>query len=286
MPSLRKRMLEDLRVRNYSARTIDTYVRCVTQYASHFGKSPDLLGPSDIRAYQLYLIEGKRVSWSTFNQTVCALRFFYQVTLGQKWVVEHIPFPRREKRLPVVLSVGQMDSLFRSVGNLKYRTVLMTMYSCGLRVSEAVNLSVNDIDGERMLVRVCQGKGKRDRYVPLSATLLGVLRRYWKAYKPRRCLFPGRAAGEPISISTIQKACSGARRKAGLTKPVTTHTMRHCFGTHLLEAGVDLRTIQMLLGHSSLTSTSVYLHVATPALKTSASALDVLGATIGAGQGS
>jgi integrase/recombinase XerD len=227
MRSLRKKMLEDLRIRNYSAKTIDTYVRCVARYARHFGKSPDLLGPCDIRAYQLHLIQGKRASWSTFNQAVCALRFFYQVTLGQEWVVEHIPFPRKEKRLPVVLSVGQLESFLRSVGNLKYRTVLMTMYSCGLRVSEAVNLRVGDIDSDRMLVRVRQGKGKRDRYVPLSATLLGVLRRCWKAYKPRRCLFPGRAAGEPISISTIQKACSAARRRAGLKKPVTTHTMRH-----------------------------------------------------------
>jgi integrase/recombinase XerD len=283
MSSLRKKMLEDLRIRNYSARTIDIYVRCVARYAQHFGRSPAYLGPDDIRAYQVFLVDGKKTSWSAFNQTVCALRFFYEVTLGREWVVEHIPFPRKEKRLPVVLSVGELRRLFSSVGNLKYRTVLMTMYACGLRVSEAVSLSLSDIDSERMLVRVRQGKGKRDRNVALSATLLDVLRLYWKAYRPRRCLFPGRAADRPVSVSAVQKACREACRKAGLRKPVTTHTMRHCYATHLLEAGADLRTIQMLLGHRSLTSTSVYLHIATRPIQ-SGSTLDVLGSTIGAGQ--
>jgi integrase/recombinase XerD len=230
MRSLRKKMLEDLRIRNYSARTIDTYVRCVAQYAKHFGRSPDLLGPADIRAYQVYLMEGKKTSWSSFNQAVCALRFFYQVTLGRRQVVEHIPFPRKEKRLPVVLSVGELRKLFSSVGNLKYRTVLMTMYGCGLRVSEALNLRVGDIDSERMLVRVCHGKGKRDRNVALSTSLLDVLRLYWKTYRPRRHLFPGRGA-TPVSASTVQKACRQACRKAKLRKHVTTHTMRHCYAT-------------------------------------------------------
>jgi site-specific recombinase XerD len=158
-------MLQDLRIRNYSAKTIDTYTRCVARFAKHFGRSPDLLGPADIRAYQVYLVEGKKMSWSSFNQAVCALRFFYKVTLGQDLVVEHIPYPRKEKRLPAVLSVGELRRLFNSVGDLKYRTVLMTMYGCGLRVSEALSLKVGDIDSERMLVRVRQGKGKRDRNV-------------------------------------------------------------------------------------------------------------------------
>jgi integrase/recombinase XerD len=286
MSSLRKKMLEDLRIRNYSARTIDIYVRCVARYAEHFGRSPAQLGPDDIRAYQVFLVDGKRTSWSAFNQTVCALRFFYEVTLGREWVVEHIPFPRKEKRLPVVLSVGELKKLLSSVGNLKHRAVLMTMYACGLRVSEAVNLSVSDIDSERMLVRVRHGKGKRDRNVSLSATLLDVLRQYWKVFRPTSWLFPGMGGSRPMSVSTIQKACREAGRKAGLRKPVTTHTMRHCYATHLLEAGVDLRTIQILLGHRSLTSTSVYLHIATPALKSSAGALDVLHGAIGAGQDS
>lgn len=283
MSSLRKKMLEDLRIRNYSPKTIDIYVRCVARYAQHFGRSPASLGPDDIRAYQFFLVDGKKTSWSAFNQTVCALRFFYEVTLGREWVVEHIPFPRKEKRLPVVLSVGELRNLFSSVGSQKYRTVLMTMYACGLRVSEAVNLSLGDIDSERMLVRVRQGKGKRDRNIPLSATLLDVLRLYWKVYRPKLWLFPGRAVDQPVSVSTVQKACRQACRKAGIRKPVTTHTMRHCYGTHLLEAGADLRTIQMLLGHRSLTSTSVYLHIATRPIH-SGSTLDVLGSTIGVGQ--
>lgn len=286
MSPLRKKMLEDLRIRNYSHKTIDIYIRCVAQFARHFGKSPDMLGPDDIRAYQVYLVESKKSSWSAFNQTVCALRFFYQVTLGREWIVEHIPFPRQEKRLPVVLSVRELRTLFRSVDSPKHRMVLMTMYACGLRVSEAVGLCLSDIDSERKLVRVRQGKGKRDRYVPLSATLLDVLRQYWKAYRPTSWLFAGMAPDQPLSVSSVQKACRQARRKAGLGKPVTTHSMRHCYATHLLEAGVDLRTIQMLLGHRSLRSTSVYLHIATPALKTSATLLDVLAGTIGAGQSS
>jgi site-specific recombinase XerD len=279
MRSLRKKMLQDLRIRNYSPRTIKTYVYWVAQYAKHFGRSPDLLGPDDIRAYQVYLVEGKKMSWSSFNQAVCALRFFYKVTLGQELVVDHIPYPRREKRLPVVLSVGELRRLFNSVGNLKYRTVLMTMYGCGLRVSEALNLRVRDIDGARMLVRVSHGKGKRDRNVALSPSLLDVLRLYWKAYRPRRYLFPGRGA-TPVSQSTVQKACRQACRKAGLKKHVTTHTMRHCYATHLLEAGADLRTIQMLMGHRSLVSTSVYLHVAAQPIEARGS-LDVLGNLMG-----
>jgi integrase/recombinase XerD len=279
MRSLRKQMLEDLRIRNYSGRTIDTYVRCVAQYAKHFGRSPDLLGPADIRAYQVYLVEGKKTSWSSFNQAVCALRFFYRVTLGRDLVVEHIAYPRKEKRLPVVLSVGELRKLFISVEDLKYRTILMTMYGCGLRVSEAVNLRVGDIDSERMLVRVRQGKGKRDRDVALSTSLLDVLRLYWRTYRPRRHLFPGRGA-TPVSTSTVQKVCRQACGKAKIRKRATTHTMRHCYATHLLEAGVDLRTIQVLMGHRSLTSTSVYLHVATRPIE-GGSSLDVLGSAIG-----
>jgi len=276
MSSLRKKMIEDLRVRNYSPRTIDTYVRCVASFASHFGKSPDKLGPEHIRDYQLFLVEGKRASWSLFNQMVCALRFFYQVTLGRKGMIEHIPFPRQEKRLPVVPSVRELKALFSAVQNLKHRTVLMTMYAAGLRISEAMNLQISDIDSDRMLVLIRQGKGKRDRYVPLSSTLLNILREYWKAYRPTFWLFPGISSDQPLSVSSVQKVCSIAQRKARLSKRVTTHTMRHCFATHLLEAGVDLRTIQLLLGHQSLSTTTVYLHVATRALKSTEGPLDLL----------
>jgi integrase/recombinase XerD len=276
MSSLRQRMIEDLRVRNYSQNTINVYIRCIASYASHFGKSPDALGPEHVRDYQLFLVKSKRASWALFNQTVCALRFFYEVTLGRRESVEHIAYPRREKKLPVVLSVGELRAFFQAVENLKHRTILMTMYAAGLRVSEATNLCVSDIDSERMLVRIRQAKGRRDRYVPLSSALLTVFREYWTVYKPKSWLFPGRPSDRPLSTRVVQMACSQARRKAGLSKPVTTHTMRHCFATHLLEAGTDLPTIQLLLGHRSLSSTATYLHVSTRALEPTRSLLEAV----------
>jgi len=276
MSSLRQRMIEDLRVRNYSQNTINAYIRCVASFASHFKKSPDMLGPKHIRDYQLFLVKSKRASWALFNQTVCALRFLYQVTLGRDATVEHIAYPRREKKLPVVLSVGELRVFFRAVENLKHRTVLMTMYAAGLRVSEAMNLCMTDIDSERMLLRIRQAKGRRDRYVPLSSALLSVLREYWRVYKPKSWLFPGLLSHQPLSTRVVQMACSQARIKARLSKPVTTHTMRHCFATHLLEAGTDLPTIQLLLGHRSLSSTATYLHVSTRALQPTKSLLEAL----------
>ncbi len=267
MTALRQRMTDDLRIRNYSPRTIDTYVRGVASFARHFGKSPDLLGPEHIRDYQKFLVETKKASWSLFNQAVCALRFFYSVSLGRPWLVEHIPFPKQPKRLPVVLSPTELGGFFRAVTNLKHRTVLMTMYAAGLRISEALKLQLADIDSQRLLIRVEQGKGRRDRYTILPSTLLEVLREYWKVYRPQSWLFPGKAPHRPLELSAVQRAAVQARRRAGLAKRVTTHTMRHCFATHLLEAGVDLRTIQLLLGHQSLNTSAVYLHVAAGALQ-------------------
>jgi site-specific recombinase XerD len=269
-------MIEDLRVRNYSPTTVSTYVRHVASFASYFGKSPDLLGPEHVRDYQLFLVNKRRASWTLFNQTVCALRFFYQVTLGREASVEHIAYPRREKKLPVVLSVGELRAFFQAVGNLKHRTMLMTMYAAGLRVSEATGLRVADIDSERMLIRIRQAKGKRDRYAPLSPSLLVLLREYWTVYRPRRWLFPGKPSNRRISSRALQMACSRARRRAGFSKQVTTHTMRHCSATHLLEAGVDLPTIQFLLGHRSLSSTATYLHVSTRTLQPVQSLLEAV----------
>ena len=277
MTPLRKRMVEDLRIRNYSPRTIDTYVRCVAAVARHFRKSPDVLSPEEIRSYQVYLVERKRVSWAFLNQTVCALRFFYKVTLGKERVVKHIPFAKRERRLPVVLSHQELASYFRAIGNVKHRTILMTMYACALRLSEALSLQIRDIDSERMVLKIRQGKGKKDRYVPLSETLLDQLRMYWETSRPAPWLFPGKYPDQPLSPSGVQRVARRASLEAGLRKGVTTHTMRHCCATHLLEAGVDLRTIQELLGHSSLTTTSLYLHIATRALQTSRGPLDLLG---------
>jgi site-specific recombinase XerD len=271
-------MIDDLHLRNYSPKTVDAYVRCVAAFADHFGKSPQILGSRQIREYQLFLVQRKRVSWSAFNQTVCGLRFLYQVTLGRHGMIEQIPFPRQEKKLPVVLSPGELGEFFAAVESHKYRTVLMTMYGAGLRISEAVGLQVGDIDSARMLIRVGQGKGRRDRYVTLWPTLLARLREYWKAYTPSSWVFPGRSSDHYLSPSAVQRACSWARAKAGIHKPVTTHTMRHCFATHLLEAGTDLRTIQLLLGHRSLSTTAVYLHVAGKDLGSQEGSMDLLGA--------
>ena len=276
MTKLRQRMIDDLRIRNYSPRTIETYTRCVAGFAKHFGTSPSQLGPDHIRTYQVFLVETKRTSWTLFNQTVCALRFLYKVTLGRPELIEHIPYPKQEKRLPVVLSREELARFFDAIPNRKHRTILMTMYAVGLRVSEALALRVTDIDSDRMLVRVQQGKGKKDRYVPLPATLLGHLRAYWQADRPTTWLFPGSRPDRPLLPCSVQRASARARQKARLTKPATTHTMRHCFATHLLEAGTDLRTIQVQLGHGSLNTTAVYLHVATSALQATEGTPDLL----------
>lgn len=257
-------MIDDLRIRNYAQRTIDTYVERVAQFARHFGKSPHLLGPEQIRQYQLHLVEIRQASWAVFNQSVCALRFLYRVSLKKDWTVAHIPFPKQEKKLPVVLSLQEVGRLLESLENLKHRTLLMTLYGAGLRLSEALQLRVEDIDSQRMVLRVCQSKGRKDRYAALSVTLLEQLRRYWKQYRPFPWLFPGKAEDAPLSKSAVRRVCKRAAGKAGLTKRVSPHILRHSFATHLLEAGTDLKTIQMLLGHRSLRTTSLYLHVAVP----------------------
>lgn len=265
MTPLRKRMLDDMRIRNFSPHTIDCYTRAVAQFAEHFGKSPDILGIEHVREYQIFLLEKKRVSWGTFNVAVCALNFFYKATLRKDWNNTHIPFPKKQKKLPVVLSVAEIAAFFAVIENLKHWTIFTLMYATGLRISEALHLIPEDIDSERMVVRVRQGKGKKDRYVPLSSTLLFSLREYWKAYRPETWLFPGQVPDQPLNRSSVERLCPPLRKRAGIKKPVTPHTMRHCFATHLLEAGTDLRTIQLLLGHRSLNSTAVYLHVATRA---------------------
>ena len=276
MTPLRQRMIEDLTIRNYSPRTIDIYVDRLAKFAQYFGQSPDRLGPAHIREFQLFLVETKKASWSQYNQSVCALRFFYRVCLGKTWMIEHIPFPKQPRRLPVVLSREEVQRLFEAVSNVKHRTILMTLYATGLRVSEALALQIADIDRQRMLLRVRQGKGRKDRYVPLSQTLLDELRRYWRFYRPPSWLFPSTDAGRALTAGTVQKACNKAARKAGLSKRVTPHTLRHSFATHHLEAGTNLKTIQVLLGHRHLNTTSLYLHVAVQALGQRRDALDLL----------
>ena len=260
---LRTRMMEDLRIRNYSTKTVEIYVRCVSEFSKHFGQSPETLVEGEIREYQRFLVEEKKASWAFFNQTVCALRFLYTKTLHKDWLVEHIPFPKQDKRLPEVLSIEEVSKLFANVRALKQRTILQTMYAAGLRLMEGLNLQTNDIDSERMVIRVRQGKGRKDRYVTLSPTLLETLREYYKPCRPNgTLLFPNRNGDERTHPTTVQRACTRAAVAAGLTKRVTPHTMRHSFATNLLEEGTDLRTIQVLLGHGSLNTTAIYLHIA------------------------
>jgi len=273
---LRQKMIEDLQIRNYSPHTIEAYIRCVANFAKHFGKSPDLLTPEHVREYQLFLIQQQQASWSTVIQAVCALRFFYQQTLGRKWMIDFIPYPRRVKKLPLVLSQEEVLALLQAAANLRNHTLLATIYATGLRVSEAANLLVSDIDSERQLIAVRQGKGHKDRFVILSPKLLELLRRYWRAYKPTPYLFPGKIPGCPISSEGIQYICQKAATAAQISKPVSPHVLRHSFATHLLEAGTDLRTIQLLLGHNSLHTTAVYLHVSNTALRSTISPLDLL----------
>ena len=282
MTILRRRMIDDLEIRNYSPRTVETYVRCVSRFAQHFGQSPKLLGSEQIRRYLIFLVRQNGVSWAVFNQTVCALRFFYKTTLAREWMVEHIPFPKQEKKLPVVLSTEEVAVFFRVIKNLKHRTIVMTMYATGLRVSETLDLVVANIDGSRGLLRVQQGKGRKARYLPISPTLLEALRSYWKRYRPEKWLFPGKTPQCQLSRGSVNRVCSKAAQRANLGKRVSPHTMRHCFATHLLEAGVDLKRIQLLLGHGSLKSTSVYLHIATNALGLKCDSQDLLKAALGA----
>jgi integrase/recombinase XerD len=258
MTPLRQRMIEDMRVRNLSPNTQQLYVDRVAKFAQYFGKSPELLGPEDVRTYQVYLINQKRASSSMLQQTVCALRFLYRNTLGKDWALQYIPAPKREKKLPVVLSQEEVSLFFESLPNLKHRALIMTAYATGMRVSEVASLRVSDIDSQRMMIRIEMGKGRKDRYVMLSPNLLELLRAYWKMARPSGYLFPGRNPDRPITTTRIYQVCVKASASAGLTKRAHVRALRHAFATHLLEAGANIRVIQILLGHRSLRTTARY----------------------------
>ena len=276
MTQLRQRYLEDLRLRNYTAKTQQCYVYCVFAFARYFHKSPEELGPKHIREYQLYLLEKKKCSWAHFNQTVCALRFLYRITLEKNWVVDRIPFPRRERKLPEVLSQSEVVQFLAAIRKLKYRVALTTAYAAGLRLSEILNLRVSDIDSKRMTIRVRQGKGHKDRYVMLSPKLLDLLRQYWETQRPTTWLFPGKTKQDQLNEGVLQHVARRARQRSGLKKRITTHTLRHCFATHLLEAGTDIRTIQLLMGHATLQTTVQYIHISQGAVAAVRSPFDEL----------
>ena len=276
MTPLRQRMLEDLQIRRYSPTTIRIYLHCIAEFAQHFGKPPDRLGAEHIRQYQLFLVREKKVSRPTFIQVVCALRFFYSHTLNRKVSMERIPFPRRERKLALILSREEVKALLEAPGNLRHCTLLAILYGCGLRVSEVTQLKVSDLDSARNVLWVRHGKGGKDRQTLLPAKLLELLRCYWRNQRPTDWLFPSADASRPISPKAVFWACRKAAQKAGIAKPIHPHSLRHAFATHLLEAGVNLRTIQILLGHANLETTARYLHVADVAVRTTASPLDSL----------
>jgi site-specific recombinase XerD len=269
-------MLEDMGIRNLAQNTQLAYVKQVAAFARHFGRSPEELGPEEIRAWQIHLIEERKLAPDSLQVAAAALRFLYQVTLHKDWATQDIPMPKKPFRLPVVLSPQEVWTFLESIHNLKYRTILTTAYAAGLRVSEATHLMVADIDSQRMTLRIDQGKGHKDRYVMLSAQLLLVLREYWKVERPTTWLFPGKYPGRPIPEGAVQLFCRKAGRVCGITKPITPHSLRHAFATHLLESGTDVRTIQLLLGHRSLATTSKYLKVTTTAVCATTSPFDVM----------
>lgn len=277
MTPLRQRMIEEMKIRNLSVSTQTSYLRCVSQFARYFGKSPDLLGPEHIRTYQLYLTQEKKLAPPTLVIAVSALRFFYRVTLRRDWNVEEIiPPPKKPKKLPVVLSPEEVLHFLGCVVEHKYRTILTTCYAAGLRLFEAISLGPVHIDSRRMVIRVEQGKGQKDRYVMLSPKLLDILRQWWRVERPQTWLFPGDQPGQHIGTNVVQRACRNARLRSGIAKPITPHSLRHSFAVHLLERGTDVRTIQLLLGHGSLATTAIYLRIATSKVCSTTSPLDLL----------
>ena len=277
MTPLRQRMLEDMQVRNLARTTQKSYVQQVTQFARHFGQSPEGLGPKEIRAYQVYLTTERQLAPGSITIAVAALRFLYKVTLQRDWpVTELIPAPKKPQTLPVVLSREEVQRFLASVPLLKHRTILSVCYAAGLRISEAVRLQPAQIDSARMVLRVEQGKGQKDRYVMLSPRLLDLLRTWWKVAKPRPWLFPGGRVGAPITPDAVQEACQQAQGRCGIPKPITPHSLRHAFAVHLLEGGTDVRTIQLLLGHRSLATTARYLRIATTQVCATRSPFDLL----------
>jgi integrase/recombinase XerD len=269
MTPLRQRMIEDLQLRGLSAKTQDSYLRAVRQLAEHYHKSPDLITEEELRLYFLYLKNDKQVSRSGFNIALCGLKFFYERTLHREWVILDLPRRTREKKLPAVFSVAEVRQVLGCLHHARYRACLTTIYSCGLRLLEGVRLQVTDIDSERMMLHIQQGKGDKDRYVPLPAGTLTLLRHYWSTHRhpvwlfpaPTRAGVPPTTATQPMNESGVQRAFKAALHESGVPKDASVHTLRHSYATHLLEAGVNLRLIQAYLGHSSPKTTALYTHL-------------------------
>src|SRR5712664_4730828 len=271
-------MLDELQRRNYAQNTVRAYIHAIEDFAKYFHRSPDRLGAEHIREYQVHLFRDCKLSPGTIEGRTAALRFLFVKTLRRPYLPDHIPFPKRQRRMPTVLSPEEVSRLIASAQNLLHRTMLMMLYATGLRRAELCHLKVCDIDSERMVIHVRQGKGSRDRDVLLTPKLLDTLREYWRWMKPKTYLFPGTVNGsradKPITPKMLWEACREAAQRAGITKAVRPHLLRHSFATHLVEGGADLPTVQALLGHADLKPTSIYLHLSERHLKAAGTPLD------------
>ncbi|HMJ31230.1 MAG TPA: tyrosine-type recombinase/integrase [Xanthobacteraceae bacterium] len=262
MSPLRRRMIEDMTIRMFAPKTQHDYLQRVKNFAVFLGRSPDTASFEDVRRYQLHLTTSG-VGVPTLNQAVSTLRFFFRITLKRHDILEHTHFIREPRKLPVVLSPEEVARLLDAAPGLKYKAALSVAYGAGLRAAEVVSLKINDIDSKRMIIRVEQGKGRKDRYVMLSPHLLELLRVWWKAARPQGWLFPGRDRVQPMTTRQLNRACHAAAQMAEINKRVSLHTLRHSFATHLLEQNIDVRVIQVLLGHAKLDTTALYTRVAT-----------------------
>ena len=276
---LRRRMIEDMAVRNLSPTTQGSYIHNVKKFSLHFARSPDLLGVEEVHAYQVHLVSCG-VAWATLNQVVSALRFFYGVTLGRKDLPERIPYARRPKTLPVILSPEEVACFLEAIKNRRDRVALTTAYATGLRANEVVSVRIQDIDSSRMVIHIVHGKGGKHRYVMLPPMLLGILRAYWKIERPHYWVFPGQGGVKPLDPCALNVACKAAVEAAGLKKRATVHSLRHAFATHLFEQGTDLRIIQVLLGHGHISTTARYVNVATSTIAAARSPLERLKLTV------
>ena len=263
MTALRQKMIEDMQLRGLSVRTQETYVRVVRQLAEYYRKPPDQLSQEELRQYFLHLKNDKHASRSTCTQALSGLKFLYEQTLQREWPILEFIRPAPEHKLPVILSVAEVRRLLGCIRLLHYRVCLSTIYGCGLRLQEGIQLQVQDIDSGRMMLHVRGGKGNKDRYIPLPQRVLEQLRHYWRTHRHPAWLFPRRnlTVNEPMDESGVQRAFRAALQESGLNKPASIHTLRHSYATHLLEAGVNLRQIQSYLGHGSLSSTALYTHL-------------------------
>ena len=273
MSPLRRRMIEDMTIRKFTPKTQHDYLQRVKNFTAYLGRSPDTASSEDLRRYQLHLT-ASGAGVPTVNQTVSTLRFFFKVTLGRPDLVERTAFVHEPRKLPVVLSPEEVARLLEAAPSLKYKAALSVAYGAGLRVSEVVALKIGDIDSKRMVIRVEQGKGRKDRYVMLSPHLLELLRAWWRGARPQGWLFPGRNRVQPMTTRQLNRACHAAADMAEIGKPVSMHTLRHSFATHLLEQNIDIRVIQVLLGHAKLDTTALYTRVATKTIQQVMSPLD------------